>query len=75
MRNFYVLLRQIKNNKIKEKPTMYLKMALGSQTSLPVLPQAKESQVLCPRVLVSWDLGRELGQDVWSEQAGRTGLG
>lgn len=33
----------------------------------PCAPQAKESLVFCPKVLVSWDQRRELDQTVWSE--------
>lgn len=62
MRNFHALLRQIKINHninilngswISDKPSC--------------VPQAKESPVFYPKVLVSWDQRRELGQSVWSE--------
>lgn len=42
MRKFHILFRQIKmNNNIRQKPTIYLKVALGSQKSFPVLPRLR----------------------------------
>lgn len=71
MRKFHILLRQIKMNiNIRQKPTIYLKVALGSQKSFPVLPRLKS---LNSSVLGFWAPG--IRGENWAEPVGEAEAG
>lgn len=65
-RNFHALLTQIKINNIKKKPTIYLKMALGSHTSRPVLPRLRSLRF---SILEVWSPGIRGGN--WARVCGQ----